>query len=379
MVQPDMKAALFFGAKDVRLGSAQVPVPLEHELLIQVTSAGICGTDAHEFDSGPHMFPGPDRHPRTAQELPMVIGHEFAGRVVGFGSAVRGFSNGELVACGAGVSCGVCVRCARGQSNLCESYWTVGLQRNGGLAEFVTAPAEICFSTEEFGLSQDLAGLAQPVSIAVHALSRGRISVDDHVVIVGAGGIGAFLVRAAAGACGLLGVVDPNSERLAIAEQNGATFTTVSSEESDIEQTKKEWGMSPNLVFEVSGTRKGLEAAMRWLEPGGRLVVVGLQGGKRDIDFRSLSLNEYEILGTNAHVAHRDMPRALELLSSGGAWSQIAPEILPLDRIVSEGLSPLANGQSKSIKTLFDPSATQSRPTEMKVDKPVNDARIRRA
>lgn len=368
MTQPAMRAAVFYGHNDVRVEEVRRPEPGPGELLLRVCAAGICGTDAHEFVSGPHMYPGQAPHPASGQALPMVIGHEFAGRVMGWGAGVSGFDEGDLVVCGAGVSCGSCIQCTRGQTNLCESYWTVGLQRNGGLAEFVTAPAEICFPTEQFGLTDDLAGIAQPMAIAVHAARRGRASRNDHAIILGAGGIGAFVVHAVATECDMVGVVDLVDERLAIAERNGASHSALLSNDLDIEAKKREWGIRPNLVFEVSGTTEGLAAARQWLEPGGRLVLVGIQGGEGVVDFRDLSLKEFEVIGTNAHVVARDVPRALGLLASGGAWSEIAPDILPLDLIVSEGLQPLAERRSSRIKTLFDPTASEKRSTHMTLE-----------
>lgn len=360
-----MRAAVFHGAQDVRVEDVSVPVPGPDELLVEVTAAGICGTDAHEYHSGPHMFPGTQGHPVSGQALPMIIGHEFAGQVVECGSQVSGFSVGELVVSGAGVSCGECVRCRLHQTNLCESYWTVGLQRNGGLAQYVAVPASVCFSAAPFGLSSDLAGIAQPMSIAVHATSRGRVTERDQAIILGAGGIGAFLVHAVAGRTETIGVIDLDPSRLEIAEKNGATFTRSVGSGFSVSELKREWGIRPTVVFEVSGTEMGLKSAWEWLEPGGRLVAVGIQAGNTQVDFRTLSISEHEVIGTNAHQASQDMPRALELLSSGGAWADIAPDILPLDDIVTQGLDPLVNRSSERIKTLFDPRATSARPTDM--------------
>lgn len=362
-----MKAVIYHGAGDVRIEDVPVPSPGPHDVLLEVCAVGICGTDAHEVHSGPHMFPIHTAHPSSGHSGPMVMGHEVAGRVVATGAEVKNFTEGELVVTGAGVSCGRCVQCRRGRTSLCESYWTIGLQRHGGLAEFVTSPAEICFSADSFGLSEDLAGISQPMSIAVHAATRARLTSDDEVVILGAGGIGAFLVRAAASITDTIGVVDLNAERLAIAEKNDATFTAQLTDGFEVGTVKSEWGIRPTVIFEVSGTPQGLQAAFEWLEPGGRLVLVGIQAGRGDLDFRSLSLIEHEIIGTNGHVARDDFPRALEMLASGGAWSDIAPDVLPLDLVMSDGLTPMIERNAKRIKTLFDPRISAARKSEMKL------------
>ncbi len=362
-----MKAAVYYGAHDVRVETVPVPSPGPDDILLQVCAVGICGTDAHEVHSGPHMFPINSPHPVSQHSGPMIMGHEIAGRVVAAGKNVKGFSEGELVVTGAGVSCGQCIQCQRGRTSLCEKYWTIGLQRNGGLAEFVTSPADICFSADSYGLSEDLAGISQPMSIAVHAATRARLTNQDEVVILGAGGIGAFLVHAAATMTDTIGVVDLSSERLNIAEKNGASFTAQLTSDLDVAAVKKEWGIRPTVIFEVSGTQQGLEAAFEWLEPGGRLVMVGIQGGPSVLDFRRLSLIEHEVIGTNGHVAKQDFPRALEMLASGGAWADIAPEVLPLDLVMSDGLLPMIEKRAKRIKTLFDPRIDSVRKSEMRL------------
>ena len=105
---------------------------------------GICGTDAAEFAHGPRMFPIETRHPASGHRGPMVPGHEFAGRVVELGEGVTDLAVGDEVATGAGVWCGECDRCRSGRPNLCTAYWTLGLQRDGGLAQYCAVPAITC-------------------------------------------------------------------------------------------------------------------------------------------------------------------------------------------------------------------------------------------
>ena len=351
-----MRAAVFHGPGDVRIESVPIPTPGPGEVLIQVTSVGVCGTDAHEFDNGPHQFPIMSAHRASGHIGPMVMGHEFAGRVAGIGDGVDSLREGELVACGAGVSCGECVNCHRGRTNLCESYWTIGLNGNGGLAEYVVAPANICFSVEPYGLSEHKAGLAQPTSIAVHATRRARVAPEDDVVIIGAGGIGAFLVRAVSSITPRVAAIDLSAERLELATKNGAAWTHQPQPGTDVSDLLAQWGLRPTVVFEVTGTEAGLASANEWLEPGARLILVGLHDGYLPLEYRRTSLIEHELIGTNGHVAWQDFPRALELLSEpGGAWEDIAPEVVPLESVVEEGLRPIVERNATRIKTLVDP------------------------
>lgn len=115
-----------------------------------------------------------DRHPHFGHRGPIIPGHEFTGIVRQVGAGVDGFNEGDLVASGAGISCGECVRCRRMRTNLCERYSTVGLSRDGALAEYVTVPAATCLQVAPYGLTPDAAALAQPMSIAVHARGLNR-------------------------------------------------------------------------------------------------------------------------------------------------------------------------------------------------------------
>ena len=129
-----MMAAVFHAPGDVRIEPVpEPPPPGPGELLIRVTKAALCGTDSAEWDHGPLLA-----------RPPVVLGHEFTGEVVAAGDGTSGFVPGTRVVSGAGVSCGRCEWCAAGRTNLCARYQTLGLHRDGGLAELVLSPAAIC-------------------------------------------------------------------------------------------------------------------------------------------------------------------------------------------------------------------------------------------
>ena len=351
-----MRAAVFHGRGDLRIEHVADPICAPGQLLLEVAAVGICGTDAHEFRSGPHLFPAE----------PMIPGHELAGVVREVGAGVSGFEVGELVVCGAGVSCGECVQCVRGRTNLCRSYSTVGLNRDGGLAELVAVPAVTCVSVRGTGLTPDAAALAQPMAIAVHAMRRGRLGRQDEAVVLGAGGIGAFLTFAAAHTTSTVAVFDLDPERLRIASDLGASHIGLIGD-VDPAASLLDWGIEPTVVYEVSGTQAGLRTALTLGTKGARVVLVGLQGAAYELDARRLSLEERELIGTNAHVCGTDLPEAVRLLALREyGWADVAPLALSLDELVEHGLRPLAEGRGGRIKTLIDPRAARSRATRMK-------------
>lgn len=357
-----MKAAVFHGQRDIRLEDLPRPEPGTGELLVRVAGVGICGTDATEFASGPQMFPIHRTDPVTGHAGPMVPGHEFAGVVAGAGRGVTGFAEDDPIACGAGVSCGTCRACAAGRTNLCEHYWTVGLQRDGALAEFTAVPAAACINLRGRALAPDVAAMAQPMAIAGHAVARGRLMAGESTVVVGTGGIGAFVTYAAARCGAEVTGVDLAPDRLAVAAALGASATVTAQPGTPLVDLLA--STSPAVVFECTGVPAMVPEAVDLVRPGGRVVVVGLQEAPVAVDLRSLALREKELIGTLAHTFGGDFGRGIELLEAGGdVWRLLAPSVLPLEDLVTGGLAPMVAGDPTPIKTLFDPRIDAPRPT----------------
>lgn len=357
-----MKAAVFYGRRDIRVEDLPQPEPAAGELLVAVCGVGICGTDASEFAHGPTIFPIGHRHHVTGHLGPMVPGHEFAGVVAAMGPGVTGFSESDLITSGAGISCGTCPRCQEGRTNLCRQYSTVGLERHGALAEFTTVPAAACINVQQRSLVPDVATLAQPMSIAVHAMRRGRLRAGQSVVVLGSGAIGAFLVHAAATEGAEVTAVDLDADRLRIAATLGASRTIQANRESPLLDQLSNHGLAPSIVYECTGTPMAVEAAVSLVVPGGTVVVVGLQKAPVPVDLLSVSLQEKELVGTLAHVFGADFGHAIDLLEDNtDLWADVAPTVLPLEQLVDDGLTPMIEDGPTAIKTLLDPRISSRR------------------
>ena len=359
-----LKAAIYYGRADIRVEAWPDPTPGPDEVVLEVHAAGICGTDANEYADGPIQYPIDRRHPVTGHAGPMIPGHELGGRVVGRGAAVSDLAEGDLVVSGAGISCGTCQRCRAGRTNLCLRYATIGLQRHGGLAQYCAVPASTCVQVAPYELSEDTAALAQPMAIAHHSMTRGQPGPGDHVLVIGAGGIGAFLTFALAQLGTEVLVADLKRERLETAQGLGASGVIQAQEPSVLIDEVRSLDHQPVVVYEVTGTQGGLEAARALVQPGGRIVAVGLHDQPREVNLRYLTLDEISIVGTMAHVCARDLPAALDLLRRRDRpWVDVAPVALALDQLVPDGIIPLVEGRSTRIKTLIDPWAVEARPT----------------
>src|SRR3954447_24305652 len=195
-----MRAAVLHAPRDLRLEDRPEPARRTGEVIVEVAYNGLCGTDATEYAKGPMMVPLQVPHPGSGHVGPTVLGHEFVGTVVDTCAGAEDWI-GRRVACGAGVSCGRCAWCARGRTNLCASYYTLGLSTHGGLAELVAAPASVLAPVPD-ALPDEEAVLAQPLAVGLHAVARAGIAAGDRVVVVGAGAIGSVVVRGLRGDAG---------------------------------------------------------------------------------------------------------------------------------------------------------------------------------
>jgi (R,R)-butanediol dehydrogenase / meso-butanediol dehydrogenase / diacetyl reductase len=329
-----LRAAVFHGPRDVRIENVPDPqAPSADEVVLEVVRAAICGTDASEWDHGPILCrPG------------VVLGHEFVGRVVEAGAGVTDVRVGDRVVSGAGISCGQCYWCVRRRTNLCAEYRTLGLQVDGGLAEYVTSPASICRLVPD-ACDDDAAAMTQPLAVALHALSRVGQARDETVAVIGAGGIGSFIIAGASRRAveGRVVAIDIDANRLATASALGAS-ETVDATGRDLSDLLLELsgGRGFDIVIESSGAPHAPAAAIAGARRGGRVLLVGLHGEPRAINLTPMILREVDIFTTVAHVCDSDIPAALELLAGSDVAAVTAGPRISLDALVEDGLRPLA-------------------------------------
>ncbi len=333
-----MKAAVYQGPGDIRIDSVADPEGARGgEVVIEVARAAICGTDSSEWAHGPLLA-----------RPPVVLGHEFVGRVVDVGPDANGFAVGDRVVSGAGISCGECEWCRAGRTNLCAEYRTIGLHVDGGLAEYVRSPGFVCRHVPD-GVSDDGAALAQPLAVALHAVRRSGLQAGQACAVIGVGGIGAFVVAAAVarGASPLI-ALDIDDARLATARSLGA-HAAVNVRERSLADTIVEHtgGEGAHVVIEASGTAGGPAAALAAARRGGRVLIVGLQSGPRELDLFSFTVREVDLVTTLAHVCDVDLPDSLALLESSDVASTVIDRVIALDDLVDEGIRPLAEGSAR--------------------------------
>lgn len=343
-----MRAAVYHGAGDVRVESVAPPGdPGPGEALIAPTMAAICGTDASEFAHGPHMIPLHEPHPGSGRVGPLIIGHEFVGRVAALGDGVEGLAVGDRVVSGAGVSCGECDWCKAGRTNLCASYYTLGLSAPGGLADRVLSPASICVPVPD-AVADEAAAMAQPLAVAIHALDRGAVERGQTVAVLGVGGIGAFIVGAAS-TRGLkqLIAVDVDPAKLALGAALGAD-ATIDARAEDVAAAIREatGGSGADVVLEASGVPANPSIAIHAARRGGRAVIVGLQAKPPAVDLFDAALREVDLTTTVAHICDSNLPESLAVLAKTDLAARVLARVVDLERVVDDALVPLVEGRA---------------------------------
>ncbi|WP_239149732.1 alcohol dehydrogenase catalytic domain-containing protein [Streptomyces sp. SID12501] len=260
-----MRAAVWYGAKDVRVENVPMTPPGPGEVTIEVAYCGICGSDLHEYADGPHAIPVGDPHPESGVAAPIVLGHEFCGTVTQVGGGVTGVSPGERVAVEPHYRCGNCPRCLAGEYNICRHFGFAGLMGHGGLAEHTTVPAYMLHRLPE-QVSLEQAAVFEPAAVALHAVRRAGIRPGESVAVLGLGPIGLLVTQLAARyGAGRIVAADRSSARRELALRLGAA-------ETGADLADVVGGEGADLVFEAVGSEDTLRACLAATRRGGRVM-----------------------------------------------------------------------------------------------------------
>jgi (R,R)-butanediol dehydrogenase/meso-butanediol dehydrogenase/diacetyl reductase len=347
-----MRAGVLHAPHDLRVEDRPDPVAGGTDVIIEVAYNGLCGTDATEYSKGPMMVPLEKPHPGSGHVGPTTLGHEFVGTVVDAGAGARGWL-GKRVASGAGVSCGRCAWCLRGRTNLCASYYTLGLSTHGGLAELVAAPASTLVEIPD-GCVDLEAALAQPLAVGLHGVDRAEIAPGQRVVLLGAGAIGTFILAGLDGHDGPVAVVDIDQGRLESARALGATETHLVGRDSTLGDLQDLIPDPADVVIESSGVPGAAAKALGLAARGGRVLLVSLVKSPQELVLSDVVLREVDMITTVAHVCGADLPKALDMLTRTPLSSTLGVTTIALENVVADGFDPLVAGTVGG-KVLVDP------------------------
>jgi 2-desacetyl-2-hydroxyethyl bacteriochlorophyllide A dehydrogenase len=292
-----MRAVVVEEPGSIAVTSVKDPTPERREVVLAVDGCGICGTDVHLLDGELPYRP-----------YPVIPGHEFAGTVVGVGSDVTEFAEGDRIAVDPNIFCGECHYCSIGHGNLCVHYGALGVTRDGACAEFLAVPVGNCFAVPD-SIPLEHAPLIEPLSCAVHGFDLLPGRVGEHYLIYGAGTMGLMMAQLAqrAGAASV-SVVDLNDARLAVARGLGVDGAGSRADEFD---RPEGW----EVVVDCTGVVPAIEDALTRVRPGGTMQIFGVAAADARASFSPFDVykNEITIVGSMA-VLH-SFGRAVDLMA----------------------------------------------------------------
>ncbi len=334
------RAAVLVRSGEIAIERRPVPTPAAREVLVEVTSVGVCGSDVHWYEHG--------RIGDLVVRSPLVLGHECAGRVVAVGRDVAKHAIGDRICLEPGVPCGRCRECRAGRYNLCvDVAFFATPPIDGAFADYVTIHEDFAFALPD-GMSDDVGALMEPLSVGIWACRKAGVTAGDRVLVTGAGPIGllAMQVAKAFGATDVA-ISDVNEHRLAAAERMGATRVVRAGNDAPGEV---------DALIECSGHPAAVVAGIEALRPAGTAVLVGMgPTPTAEIPLALIQNRELWLTGTFRYA--NTYPAAIELAAAGRV--DVAALITGhFDLEDTEAALLAGHNDSASIKVMVHPRTT---------------------
>jgi threonine dehydrogenase-like Zn-dependent dehydrogenase len=309
-----MKAAVIKEYGKIAIENVEKPVLVKDHVLIKVKYASICGSDQHIFRG--------EFHPRT--KLPLIPGHEFAGTVEDVNRDVINFFPGDKVTVDPIIWCGTCAACKAGHYPACTTLKLIGIDLNGGFAEYVSVPSHMVYKIPGH-ISDEHAALVEILSIGFHASARAGLGQHDDIFIVGSGKVGQSILHAAKTITdGKIIIADLLDERLSIASSAFPEIYTVNIKVTDPIAYVKEitGGKGADIAFEAVGHEvevperyNPVRTCINSIKGGGKVCVLGLSDHPSDILMKELIWKEARII--SSRVSHGEFSKVIDALDNG--------------------------------------------------------------
>jgi len=311
-----MKAAVLHELKKpMTVEDVERPVPGEGEVLIKVEASGVCHSDLHVAEGDWKQFAG-------ITKLPLIVGHEVAGKVVEVGPGVRELKIGDRV----GVpwiywTCGECEFCREGNENLCVKQKITGVTVNGGYAEFIKAPASHATRIPDSVSSVQAAPLFCAGVTVYRAIMQAKPQRGQRLAVFGVGGLGHLAIQIAVHLGLEVSAVDVADDKLALAKSLGAVNAFNAATANAVKEIRRLGGA--HIVLVTSGSKAAYDTAFYCLRPTGTLLAVGLPAN--EISFPAIMMAAGEVnIKASAVGTREDLKQVLALAAAGKLHCQVA-------------------------------------------------------
>lgn len=322
--------------KGLWLTEESMPSVGPNDLLIQIQKTAICGTDMHIY----HW----DEWAQNTIPVPMVVGHEYFGKVVEIGAEVKGFTIGDRVSGEGHITCGHCRNCRAGRRHLCRNTSGVGVNRQGSFAEFLSIPAFNAFKIPD-NIPGSIASIFDPFGNAVHTALSFDLTGED-ILITGAGAIGIMAAAVAkhAGARFVV-ITDVNEYKLELARKMGVARAVNPTQET-LTEVMKELGMTEgfDIGMEMSGAPSAFQDMLATMNHGGKIAMLGIPSSNLAIDWNQVIFKGLTLKGVYGREMFETWYKMASLVQSGLDLNPIITHELPVDQF-QDGFDLMTSGQ----------------------------------
>ena len=317
-----MKAIQIQEPRKIGVIQMEAPELKPGQAIIRVKSMGICGSDVAAYrGTSPNVT------------YPLIIGHETAGTVYRIAEDnPQGFKVGDRVVLDPYMFCGHCYPCSKGRTNCCETLKCLGVQTDGSMCEYFSHPVSQLRRIPE-GMTWEHAAIAEPLTIALHAIHTVELQAGEHFAIIGSGPIGLLAAMASREYGGIPVVLDVDDGRLETAKSCGVEHViNVARQDAAAELKKITDGRMAECVMEASGSVPAVAGSLTYAARTGRIALTGWPKGKVELDTATITRNELQIRGSRTSVG--EFPEAIRLIHSGKVdVSKVLSKVVPFDEI----------------------------------------------
>lgn len=328
-----MRAVVFMGREDVRVLERDEPEPGMEEVLVRVAYCGICGSDVTAYKTGNYVEG-------------LVIGHELSGVVEKVGEGVEHLRPGDRVVVNSAIPCGKCSYCLSGRQSLCDDLELIGITRDGGMADYLSAPGWLVYKIPE-NMSLLHAALVEPLANVLHAFRLSSFKAGDNILIQGAGPIGVLLLEVLkdAGARKII-VSEVSTGRRRLAEELGAVVVDPNKENLYAVVERNTGGMGVQVIYDAAGVPETLKSNYTLVEKGGEIMVIGITEEPVEADFFTAVVNEITVKGS--YLGFGEFQRAIDLITRGKIHAdKIITSIIDLEEVVDGGFKKLVKPEEE--------------------------------
>ncbi len=335
-----MKALQYVCARRVEVRDVPEIPPAPGQARIRVTYCGVCGSDIGIYSG---------KHPRA--KAPLTIGHEFVGIIEEINDESGGFRVGDRVAAYPLLSCGSCYGCRTGKDYVCSSLRLIGIDLDGGMAEYVNCSTQTLFHLPE-GVPDKICAITEPLAVAVHSVHRSKFKPLDSAAIIGAGPIGILvgLVLKDSGASRII-ISDISEGRLRLCRELG--FETVDSRNESLAEyvAATTGGEGVNILYECSGVAAGAEEMTYPVCTDGMICLVGVHKEPRRVALGDMHFRELNMTATRVYEKE-EFGRTVEYVKKlQDEINRIITHVIPLEESenVFEYIAEPARGAMKVV------------------------------